>query len=100
MCSAGKQRLLDYLVGGGEQCRRNREAECLRRVQIYDEIELCRLLDRNVGRLRPAKKSYRRNQRRAEKDPGSLVQRKSDLPLLCNLEIHESSAVARRPPVC
>src|SRR4029077_12002633 len=49
-----RRNLLNHLVGGGEQCRRNREAECLRRVQIYDEIELCRLLDRNVGRLRPA----------------------------------------------
>src|SRR5262249_55138173 len=45
----------DHLVGAGEQCRRHRKAECLRRDQIDDEIELGRLLDRKVGGLRSAK---------------------------------------------
>jgi hypothetical protein len=47
-------RLFDHLVGAGEQCGRHGEAERLRGRKIYDEIELGRLLDRNVGRLHVA----------------------------------------------
>jgi hypothetical protein len=45
---------LDHLVGAGEQRRRQVEAECFRRRQIDDEIELGRLLDGDVARLCPA----------------------------------------------
>src|SRR5215813_15656118 len=44
----------DHLVGEGEQHRRNRQAERLGDLQIDDEIEFSRLLDRQIGRLRSA----------------------------------------------
>src|SRR5215813_5925566 len=44
----------DHLVGEGEQRRRNRQAERLGDLQIDDEIEFNRLLDRQIGRLRSA----------------------------------------------
>jgi len=47
-----KLRLLDHLVGAGEQRRRHVEAKRLRGDQVEREIELGRLLDRNIGGLR------------------------------------------------
>src|SRR5262245_65501560 len=44
---------LDHLVGAGEQCGRDGEAERLSGEQIADEIEFGRLLDWDVGRLGP-----------------------------------------------
>src|SRR5262249_15913334 len=44
----------DHLVGEREQLWRDFEAEPLGGDQIEDEIELARLLNRNVARLRPA----------------------------------------------
>src|SRR5215469_6257753 len=46
--------LLDHFVCAGEQRRRHGEAERLRGRQIDDEVELGRLLDRDVGWLRSA----------------------------------------------
>jgi hypothetical protein len=43
--------LFDYLVGDGEQPRREAESERLGGVQVDDELELGRLLDRKIGRL-------------------------------------------------
>src|SRR5205823_9401167 len=43
--------LFDHLVSLGEQRGRYGEAERIRRLAIYDEFELGRLLDRKVGGL-------------------------------------------------
>jgi hypothetical protein len=44
--------LLDHLVSAGEQRRWHGDAKRLRGLQIDDQLELGRLLDRQVGRLR------------------------------------------------
>src|SRR6516162_11229492 len=43
---------LDHLVGGSLQGQRNRQAQRLRGLEVDDELELGRLLDRKVGWLR------------------------------------------------
>src|SRR5260370_14632066 len=40
----------DHLVGAAEQCGQHGEAECLRCLEIDDQFEFGRLLDRQVGR--------------------------------------------------
>ena len=47
-------RLFDHLVGEHEEVMRNSEAECFGGLEMDDEIKLGRLLDRDVGGLRPA----------------------------------------------
>jgi hypothetical protein len=42
---------LDHLVGAGEQCRRNVDADPLRRFEIDHQLELDGLLHWEVGRL-------------------------------------------------
>src|SRR5215831_19923647 len=54
ICSAAKSVLFDHLVGGGEQLVRHGEAERLRRLEIYNEIEFDRLLYRNVRQFHSA----------------------------------------------
>jgi hypothetical protein len=49
-----KSELLDHLVGEREQLVRYGQAERLCGCQIDNQIELGRLLDRNVARVRPA----------------------------------------------
>jgi hypothetical protein len=44
----------DHLIAAGEQRRRHAEAERLRGLQVDSQFEFCRLLDRDVARLRPA----------------------------------------------
>jgi hypothetical protein len=46
--------LLDHLVGAGKQCRWHGEAKGFGGDEVEDEVELGRLLDRNVGGLRAA----------------------------------------------
>jgi hypothetical protein len=43
--------LFDHLVGGGEQCLRDAEAERLCRLKIDDQLEFCWLFDREVQRF-------------------------------------------------
>ena len=43
--------LIDHLVGGGEQRRRNIKVERLGGLQIDNQRDFCRLFDRQVGRL-------------------------------------------------
>jgi hypothetical protein len=54
ICGAANCSLFDHLVGDGEQRRWNFEAEYFGGGEVNDEIELGRLLDRQVARLRPA----------------------------------------------
>ena len=53
-CTAEATPSIDCLIGPQEELLGNCQAECLGRRKIDDEIELGRLLDRDVGRLRPA----------------------------------------------
>jgi hypothetical protein len=58
-CTAAKQAhggnaLFDYLIGAGDNVRRHGDVECPCRDKTDDEIEPGRLLDRDVGRFRPA----------------------------------------------
>jgi hypothetical protein len=50
-CSNGR-RLFDHLVGNGEQCRRDGEADRSRAVEVDHQLELGRLHNRQVRRLR------------------------------------------------
>ena len=43
--------LFDHLIGAREQCGWNRDAERLRRLQVDNQLDLGRLLHRQVGRL-------------------------------------------------
>jgi hypothetical protein len=43
--------LLDHFVGAGEERGRDYKAERLRRLEIDDQLERGRLLDRNIGGL-------------------------------------------------
>src|SRR5256885_1720857 len=43
--------LFDDLVGADEQCSRNADAKCFRRLEVYDQFRLRGLLNRKVGRL-------------------------------------------------
>ena len=42
------RRLFDHLIGTGDQCRRNSEAESCRCLETDDKFDLRRLLDRQV----------------------------------------------------
>jgi hypothetical protein len=45
--------LLDYLVRPRQQRRRDRQAECLRGIEVDDQLELGRLFDGQVAGLAP-----------------------------------------------
>src|SRR5262245_57421423 len=49
--SVQKPRLLDHLVGAGEQRRRHFDAEHPRRLSVDNKLELRRLHDRQIRRL-------------------------------------------------
>src|SRR5262249_5793460 len=53
--------LLDYLVCPQQQRRRDREAECLRRLHVDDEFERRRLLHREIARLRALEDPFDEN---------------------------------------
>jgi hypothetical protein len=44
----------DHLVGNGEQVRRNGKAKCFGSLEVDDQFELGRLLNRQIRRLRAA----------------------------------------------
>jgi hypothetical protein len=39
--------LFDHVIGGRKQCGRHGEVECIRRFEINNKFELCRLLGRD-----------------------------------------------------
>src|SRR5262245_36453117 len=47
----GTRKSLDQLVGAGEPCRWNSEAQSLRCLQVDDEVEFPRLLEGKIGRI-------------------------------------------------
>jgi hypothetical protein len=53
-CTNREKRSFDNLIGEHHKCLRNSQPERLRRLEIYNEIEFDRLLDRNVSRFRSA----------------------------------------------
>src|SRR6266576_2746984 len=63
--------LLDHLIRPRQHIRWNRLADLLRCFQIDDELELCRLLDRQLGGLR-AFKNFIDESRRAPKIIGDI----------------------------
>ena len=50
-CSAAKLELFDHLVGASEQGERHGDAERLRRLQVDNQLDLGRLIHRQVGKL-------------------------------------------------
>src|SRR5215471_16397272 len=48
ICSATKKSLFNHLVGERQQIGRDFDAECFRRLHVYDELELGRLQERQV----------------------------------------------------
>jgi hypothetical protein len=46
--------LFDHVVGAQQKRFRDRQPECFRDLEVDDQLEFRRLLDRQVGRLRPA----------------------------------------------
>ena len=46
----GAFHLFDHLVSTHEECRRNSEPQSSCRLQVYDEVKFCRLLNRKAGR--------------------------------------------------
>src|SRR5262249_32825447 len=44
--------LLDHLVGSYQQCLWDRQTDCLRGLQVDDQLELRRLLHGEIGRIR------------------------------------------------
>ena len=49
--SEGRMSLFDHLVGVDDKRLRNREAECLRSLEIQNQLEPGWLLDGKIGRL-------------------------------------------------
>src|SRR5688572_25983407 len=50
-CRAAGAGSFDHTIGAQEYRLRNPDADCLRRLEIYDQVELHRLLHRQVGGL-------------------------------------------------
>src|SRR6516164_7752633 len=51
LCKPHRRASFDHLVGAGEHRQRNAEAECLCSLQVDDQFDLDRLLDRHLRRL-------------------------------------------------
>jgi hypothetical protein len=53
-CTAPEMILFDHLVGAGEKCGRYRQTQCLRRLEIDNELKLATLgLGTNQRRQQP-----------------------------------------------
>src|SRR6516164_6863949 len=56
---SGKTALFDDLVGAGNECSGNGKSDCICRLEVDNQLELGRLHDRQIGRVRALKNPAR-----------------------------------------
>ena len=87
------RRLLDHLIRPRQHVRRNRQADLFRGLQIDDELELRRLLHRQIGGLGAFQNFVHVDSRRADRGRRSPARRTSAHPLPQTLRPYTSPAV-------